>query len=138
MAERQIEALSGEMANRLILCWPILPALGEEGEGEKGGRKENWCSLSSLRAPILFSGFPFHEEIVASRVTRPFKDAGKRACVCEHKGIHHPPPPPPPPPQPPSLDNPHDTHRCHHSGREILRKVTHLWFKRLFVIAPKQ
>lgn len=79
--ERQIEALPGEMAS-LILCRPVLPALGGKGEERReGGRGENRVSLSSLHAAILFSGFPFHEEIVASRVTLPFKGEGKCACV---------------------------------------------------------
>ena len=62
-------------------------------EGRKGGREggRKGVSLSSLHAPILFSGFPFHEEIVASRVTLPFKGEGKRACVFNYKGIHKPP-----------------------------------------------
>lgn len=63
-------------------------------------------SVSSLYAAILFSGFPFHEEIVASRVTLPFKGEGKRACVLEHKGIHSPTRPS----SSNSLDSPHMTH----------------------------
>lgn len=31
VAEGRIEALPGEMANSLILWWPVLPALGGEG-----------------------------------------------------------------------------------------------------------
>lgn len=73
-------------------------------------------SLSSLYAPILFSGFPFHEGIVASRVTLPFKGEGKRACVFEHKGIHTPPKPP----SSDSLDNPMTHTTAITAGEEFL------------------
>lgn len=46
-----------------ILCWPILPERGGGGGREEGEEK---ASLSSLHPPILFTGFLFHEEIVAS------------------------------------------------------------------------
>lgn len=130
VAERQIEALPGEMANSLILWWPVLPALGGEGSRGKEGKKrrreggKKMVSVSSLYAAILFSGFPFHEEIVASRVTLPFKGKGKRACVLEHKGIHSPTRPS----SSNSLDSPHDTHHCRHSRGEILRKLARPWF----------
>lgn len=65
--ERETEALLGKMANSLILCRPVLPTLGAGG----GASGKNRVSLSSLHAPILFSGFPVYEEIVASRVTLP-------------------------------------------------------------------
>lgn len=89
-------------------------------------------SVSSLYAAILFSGFPFHEEIVASRVTLPFKGEGKRACVLEHKGIHSPTRPF----SSNSLDSPHDTHHCRHSRGEILRKPSAVLCS--FVKAPRK
>lgn len=44
---RQIKAVSGEMANDLILSW-LAPALGEE---------EKLVCVSCIDVPILFSGF---------------------------------------------------------------------------------
>lgn len=59
VAERQIEVLPGEMANSFILCWPVLPALGEEGGREKGGREEKWCLFppSMHQSSFLVSRF---------------------------------------------------------------------------------
>lgn len=68
---RETEALLGKMANSLILCRPVLPTLGAGGGCSEGASGKNRVSLSSLHAPILFSGFPVYEEIVASRVTLP-------------------------------------------------------------------
>lgn len=44
---RQIEAVSGEMANDPILSW-LTPVLGEE---------EKLVCVSYINVPILFSGF---------------------------------------------------------------------------------
>lgn len=44
---RQIKAVSGEMANDLILSW-LAPVLGEE---------EKLVCVSCIDVPILFSGF---------------------------------------------------------------------------------
>lgn len=78
------------MANSLMLCRPVLPTLGAGGGCSEGASGKNRVSLSSLHAPILFSGFPVYEEIVASRVTLPSKGEGKCVCVFECKGIQFP------------------------------------------------
>lgn len=57
------------------------PKGGRGGEGRRGVGVKNRLSLSSLQTPILFSGFPFHEEIVGSRVTLPLQRRRKE-CVC--------------------------------------------------------
>lgn len=90
--ERERDASMGDGKQSHPLSARPASTLGgwRKREGREGGRKG--VSLSSLHAPILFSGFPFHEEIVASRVTLSFKGEGKRACVFKYKGIHKPPP----------------------------------------------
>lgn len=99
---------------------PSCQHLGRGGGREQGGR-ENWVSLSSLCAPILFSGFPFYEEIVASHVTLPFKgEGGKRACVFQYEGIHNPPP------QIPQTTP--MTHTAATSRRGTLLKLARPWF----------
>lgn len=87
--------------------------------------------LFSLHAPILFSGFPFHEEIVVSCVMLPFKAKGKCAYVFKCKGINKNPIHPPQIPQ--TIPKTHTT--VFTAGEKSLRTCLVL---SSFLIAPRK
>lgn len=63
---------------------------GRKGRKQRKGSEGGVSFLPLCSNPLFW----FHETIVASRVTLPFKGEGQRVCVFKRKGIHKSPHPP--------------------------------------------